>query len=59
MNKSHIVKSHGLKSEILVCKVCKKPVEKGFTTGNVVFYSCLFCDSWVSNVEWVDNTAKS
>ena len=40
-------------SEVLVCKKCKHPVERGFqTTVNQTVYSCNKCDAWVLNVEW-------
>jgi len=58
--KKYIIKNYlGLKFEILVCKVCKKPVEKGFMSGNTTFYSCSNCDCWTSNVEWKDDSIKS
>ena len=40
-------------SEVLVCKKCKHPVERGFQTAvNQTVYSCNKCDAWVLNVEW-------
>ena len=51
-NIKRITKQHGLVPQVLVCSVCKKPVERGFMSGQTAFFSCYHCDMWVSNVEW-------
>ena len=41
-----------LQPEVLVCKKCGYPVEKGFSEGFSCWYSCKKCNCWVMAVLW-------
>ena len=55
-----IVKYDCLLVKMLVCSVCKGPVEKkNFIGQGKTIYSCCECDALVVNVEWAEQEATS